>query len=72
MLGIMSEDWSQVYTSGFRMRLLHCIAIFNYLPWFCSTKVSNKKCNKMRKPSVDFINVFCEHFSYEFFAKAKT
>jgi len=25
------------------MLLLHCIAIFYNLPWFCSIKVSNKK-----------------------------
>jgi len=25
------------------MRLLLCVVIFYYLPWFCSIKVSNKK-----------------------------
>jgi len=32
-----------VYTSDFRMRLPHYVAIFYNLPWFCSIKVSNKK-----------------------------
>jgi len=40
---------SWVYTSGFWMRLLHCFAIFNNLPWFCSIKVSYKNCNAMQK-----------------------
>ncbi len=37
-----------VYTSGFRMRFLHCVAISYYLPRFCSIKVSNKRlqCNE--------------------------
>ncbi len=38
---------SWVYTSDFRMRFSHCVAIFYNLPWFSSIKVSNKKlqCN---------------------------
>jgi len=36
-------ELSLVYTSGFRMRLPHCVAIFYKLPWFCSTKVSYEK-----------------------------
>jgi len=38
---VIFSSW--VYTSGFRMRLPHCIAIFYNLPWFCSIKVSIKK-----------------------------
>ncbi len=37
---------SWVYTSGFRMRLPHCFAFFNNLPWFCSIKVSYKKSQR--------------------------
>jgi hypothetical protein len=37
---------SLVYTSGFRMRLPHCVAIFYKLPWFCSTKVSYEKSQR--------------------------
>jgi len=38
---------SRFYTSGFRLRLSYFIAIFYYLPWFCSIKVCHKKlqCN---------------------------
>ncbi len=35
-----------VYTSGFRMRFLHCVAIFYYLPWLRKTKVSYKKSQR--------------------------
>jgi len=38
---------SWVYTSSFRMHLLHCVAIFYKIPWFCSTMVIYEKlqCN---------------------------
>jgi len=44
---ITYQGLSWVYTSSFRMRLPHCVAIFYNLPWFCSIKVSYKKlqCN---------------------------
>ncbi len=32
-----------IYTSGFRMNFLHCVAIFYYLPWLSKTKVIYKK-----------------------------
>jgi hypothetical protein len=40
---------SGVYTSCFHMRLPHFVAIFYYLPWSCSIKVSNKNCIAMWK-----------------------
>ncbi len=44
---LVTPSLSWVYTSGFRMRLLHCVAIVYNLPWFCSIKISCKKlqCN---------------------------
>jgi len=44
---VETQRQSLVYTSGFRMCLLHCIAIFYNLTWFCSIKVSKIKlqCN---------------------------
>ncbi len=42
----MKQHLSWVYTSGFCMRLPHCVVIFNNLPWFCSIKVSNKKLQR--------------------------
>jgi len=36
----------RVYTSGFRMRFPHCIAIFYYLPWLSKIKVSYKKLQR--------------------------
>jgi len=35
-----------VYTSGFHMRFLHCVAIFDNLPWLSKTKVSYKKLQR--------------------------
>jgi hypothetical protein len=48
---------SKAYTSGFHMRLPHCVAIFYNLPWFYLIKVSSKKSQRnsekrMRKPDV--------------------
>jgi len=36
----------RIYTSSFRMRFPHCVAIFYNLPWFCSIKVSYKKSQR--------------------------
>jgi len=36
-------SYRHIYTSGFRMRFLHCVAIFYYLPWLSKTKVGYKK-----------------------------
>ncbi len=37
---------SWVYTSDFRMRWPHYVAIFYNIPWFCSIKVSYKKLQR--------------------------
>jgi len=36
----------RVYTSGFCMCLLHCVAIFYYLPWLMKTKVKYRKSQR--------------------------
>ncbi len=55
---------------GFRMRLLHCIAIFYYLPWFCSIKVSNKILQRYAENA--WGNQMCKRaFSLEFFYTLK-
>jgi len=35
-----------VYTSGFRMRFPHYVAIFHKLPWLSKTKVIYKKLQR--------------------------
>jgi hypothetical protein len=43
---VIFETLSWVYTYGFRMCLVHCVAIFCNLPWYYSSKVSNKKLQR--------------------------
>jgi len=43
------KEAEYVYTSGFRMRFPHCVAIFYYLPWLNNTKVSYKKLQRNRE-----------------------
>jgi len=33
------QNLRRIYTSGFRMRFPHCVAIFYNLPWLSKTKV---------------------------------
>jgi len=46
-----------IYTSGFRMHFLHCVAIFYYLPWLSKTKVIYKK---LQQNSVNCGNWMCK------------
>jgi len=50
----MNQSWNsnakqalrRVYTSSFRMRFPHCVAIFYNLPWLSKTKISNNKLQR--------------------------
>jgi len=57
---------SLVYTSGFHMRLPHCIVIFHNLPWLSKTKVIYKK---LQHNAVNaYGNRMCKQgFNYELF-----
>jgi len=62
-----------VYTSGFRMRFPHCVAIFHKLPWLSKTKVFYKKSQRSavnacgnRMCKLSFIRAHGVLFLYKF------